>query len=223
MPKVRVHNYSISLDGYGAGPHQSLENPLGAGGERLHQWVFATPSFRRMHVLGAEGETGADAGFPVDEQFSARNNRGVGATIMGRNMFGPVRGAWGDDNWRGWWGENPPFHHATFVLTHHPRDPIEMEGGTTFHFVTDGPEAALEQARAAAGDDDVQIGGGAATIQQYLRLGLIDELHVAIVPELLGAGERLFHDVGAALAGYEVTEFAASPAAAHAVLTRRKS
>jgi dihydrofolate reductase len=221
MPKVRVHNFSISLDGYGAGPDQSPENPLGVGGEQLHGWVVATPSFRRMHDSEAGLDT--DAAVSVDERFSARNNQGVGATIMGRNMFGPVRGPWGEDDWRGWWGENPPFHHSTFVLTHHPHNPIEMEGGTTFHFVTDGPEAALEQARAVAGDADVQIGGGAATIQQYLRLGLIDEIHVAIVPELLGAGERLFDRLDGALAGYEVAEFATSPAAAHAVLARRRA
>ena len=219
MPKVRVHNFSISLDGYGAGPDQSVQNPLGVGGEDLHRWVVVTPSFRRMQ--DPEAPVDADAATSVDERFAARNNVGVGATIMGRNMFGPVRGPWGTDDWRGWWGENPPYHHPTFVLTHHAHDPIEMEGGTTFHFVTEGPEAALERARAAAGDADVQIGGGVSTIQQYLRLGLIDEMHIAIAPELLGAGERLFSGVDAALTGYEVAEFVGSEAAAHAVLVRR--
>jgi dihydrofolate reductase len=215
MPKVRVHNFSISLDGYGAGPDQSLDVPLGVGGEQLHDWVVVTAAFKRMHDPGREVAEG-DA---VDERFAARNNVGVGATIMGRNMFGPVRGSWGDSDWRGWWGDDPPYHHPTYVLTHHPHDPIEMEGGTTFHFVTDGPEAALEQAIAAAGAQDVQIGGGAATIQQYLRAGLIDELHVAIVPRLLGAGERLFDGLDGAIGGYEVVEFAASPGAAHAGVT----
>jgi dihydrofolate reductase len=220
MTKVRVHNFSISLDGYGAGPDQTLQNPLGVRGEDLHGWVKATPSFRRLH--DPEGDVDADAEVSVDERFSARNLQGVGATIMGRNMFGPVRGPWDADDWRGWWGANPPYHHPTFVLTHHAHDPIEMEGGTTFHFVTEGPETALERARAAAGDADVQIGGGASTIQQYLRLGLIDEMHVAIVPELLGAGERLFDRLDGALARYEVVEFVPSPAAAHAVLARRR-
>ena len=149
--------------------------------------------------------------------------RNIGAYIMGRNMFGPPAGGPWDESWRGWWGDEPPFHHPVFVLTHHPHDPIEMEGGTTFHFVTNGPEAALEQARAAAGGADVQIGGGASTIQQYLRAGLLDEMHIAIVPHLLGGGERLFDSLDGALAGYEIAEFATSPAAAHAVIARRKA
>ena len=213
MPKVRVHNFAISLDGYAAGPDQSLDNPLGVGGERLHEWVVATRSWRRTHGLD-----GGDEG--IDDDFAATSDEGLGATIMGRHMFGPVRGSWEGDDWTGWWGDNPPFHHAVFVLTHHPREPIAMDGGTTFHFVTDGIDAALERALDAAGDADVRIGGGAATIQQYLRAGLIDELHVSIVPILLGGGERLFHDVAGAPDRYECVELVASPAVCHVRLHR---
>ena len=212
MPKLRAHDISVSLDGYMAGPGQSLADPLGSGGERLHEWVIATRGWRRTH--GMEGGEGG-----IDDDFAARGADGVGATIMGRNMFGPVRGPWGDEEWDGWWGEDPPFHHPVFVLTHHPRPPVPMKGGTTFHFVTEGIEAALERAYDAAGGLDVRLGGGAATIRQYLRAGLVDDLHVAIVPILLGAGERLFGDLGD-LPGYACAELASSSAAAHVRLSR---
>jgi dihydrofolate reductase len=209
MPKVRVNNYSLSLDGYGAGPDQSLDNPVGVGGTKLHDWLFKTRDFRR--TFGMEGgEEG------VDNEFLVRGNAGVGATIMGRNMFGPIRGPWADDSWTGWWGDEPPYHHPVFVLTHHPRASIQMRGGTTFHFVSDGIEAALERALEAAGGKDVKIAGGAATIQQYLRAGLIDELELAIVPVLLGRGERLFDNLDGGPVGYECVEFISSPRVMHA-------
>jgi dihydrofolate reductase len=214
MPKVRVNNFSISLDGYGAGPDQSIDNGLGVGGEQLHEWAFPTRTWRQMI-----GEQGGDTG--VEDQIWAAGHAGIGAFVMGRNMFGPIRGPWGDATWTGWWGDNPPYHHDVFVLTHHAHEPIEMEGGTTFHFVTDGAEAALDRARAAAGDQDVLIAGGVSTIQQYLRAGLIDELHVAISPVLLGGGERLFADVGT-LDRYEVVDVVASPSrVAHVRMARR--
>jgi dihydrofolate reductase len=212
MTKLRVHNLTVSVDGYAAGPDQSLENPMGVGGRHLHGWMFAT---RMGHAL--LGKEGGSEG--VDQEFAARGDVGVGATIMGRNMFGPIRGSWGDDQWKGWWGETPPYHHPVFVLTHHPHPPIPMHGGTTFHFVTNGIESALDQARAAADGADVRIGGGPSTIQQYLRAGLVDELHVAIVPVLLGRGERLLDDLGSALDGYDV-EFTSTPAALHVRITR---
>ncbi len=191
MPKLRVHNFAISLDGYGAGPEQSLDNPLGVGGSKLHEWAFATRAFRRHHRMEGGEET-------PDDRFVAAGEEGISATIMGRNMFGPVRGPWPDEEWRGWWGDDPPFHHPVFVLTHHAHAPIKMKGGTTFHFVTDGIEAALKRAYEAAGGADVRLGGGVSTIQQYLRKGLVDELHVVVVPLLLGAGERLFDNLEAA-------------------------
>lgn len=214
MPKLRVHNFAISLDGYGAGPDQSLEHPLGVGGEHLHEWAFATQTFRQAH-----GMEGGDEG-NIDDAFAARGRQGIGATIMGRNMFAPTRGPWGDDPWSGWWGDHPPFHHPVFVLTHHPRPPLELQGGTTFYFVDDGIDAALERAFEAAGGQDVLVGGGASTIQQYLRAGLIDEMHVAIVPILLGAGERLFDHLDGGPRGYECVELVSSPAAAHVRLAR---
>jgi dihydrofolate reductase len=213
MPKLRVHNMAISLDGYGAGPDQSLDNPLGVGGPRLHDWVFETRSGRRM--LGMDG---GEAG--LDDEFIAEGERGIGATVMGRNMFGPIRGSWGNDPWSGWWGDEPPYHHPVFVLTHHPREPIPMQGGTTFHFVDAGIEAALEQAFDAADGNDVRLGGGVGTIQQYLRAGLIDEMHVAIAPVLLGRGERLFDRLDGGPEGYEVVEFVSSPAVVHVRLAR---
>ena len=216
MAKLRVHNMAISLDGYAAGPDQGLDHPLGVGGARLHEWVFATRAGRRM--LGEDDEGGIEG---VDEEFFVRGNENIGATIMGRNMFGPVRGDWGGEEWKGWWGDDPPYHHPVFVLTHYPRPPVPMEGGTTFHFVDDGIRAALAQATEAAGGQDVRLGGGPATVRQYLRAGLVDELHVAIVPILLGAGERLFDDVGPAADGYECVELASSHAVAHVRLTRR--
>jgi dihydrofolate reductase len=191
MSKLRC-SVTTSLDGFLAGPHQGLENPLGEGGMKLHQWAFPTKTFRSMHGDGDGGETG------VDDDILAEAFENVGATIMGRNMFGPDRGPWGRDPWKGWWGDTPPFHYPVFVLTHHPRDPLPMQGGTTFHFVTDGIESALRQAREAAGGKDVSVGGGASTIQQYLTAGLLDELDLHIVPLLLGAGERLLECVGSA-------------------------
>jgi dihydrofolate reductase len=213
MPKLRVHNFAISLDGYGAGRDQSTDNPLGVSGERLHEWAVATRSFRRVH-----GGEGGDQG--LDDQFVARGDVGIGATIMGRNMFGPIRGPWGDDQWTGWWGDDPPFHHPVYVLTHHPRPSITMEGGTTFHFVDDGIEAALQRAFEAADGNDVRLGGGPGTIQQYLRAGLIDEMHLAIVPILLGGGERLFDHLDGGPEGYECVEFVNSGSVAHARLVR---
>jgi dihydrofolate reductase len=208
MPKVRVHNVSISLDGYAAGPNQTLDTPLGEGGEALHEWMFATRFGAEMFGTG-DGEEG------LDNDFAVRGDVGVGATIMGRNMFGPIRGSWDDDEWKGWWGDEPPYHHPVFVLTHHPRASIAMEGGTTFHFVDDGIEAALERAFDAADGRDVRIGGGASTIQQYLRAGLIDDMHVVFSPILLGAGERLFDHLDGGRA-YECVEFVSSESVAHA-------
>jgi len=213
MPKLRVHNLAMSLDGYAAGPRQSANAPLGVGGEQLHEWVFETRFGRRM--LGQEG---GDDG--LDNQFLMRGDEGVGATIMGRNMFGPIRGEWGSEEWRGWWGDEPPYHHPVFVLTHHPHAPIPMQGGTTFNFVTDGIEAALRHAFEAANGQDVRLGGGPATIQQYLRAGLVDEMHVAIVPVLLGSGERLFDNLEGGAARYECVEFVSSPAVAHMRIER---
>ncbi len=217
MGKVRVHNISMSVDGYAAGPDQSLEAPLGVGGETLHEWALATATMRRVF--------GLDAGAPgVDDDYIVRGEQGIGATIMGRNMFGPVRGPWPQGaeagaDWRGWWGEEPPYHHPVFVLTHHAREPLKMIG-TTFHFVTGGIEEAYARAREAANEADVRIGGGASTIQAYLRAGLVDELHVAIVPRLLGAGERLFEHLAGGPEGLVCTEFVATSGAAHAVFTR---
>jgi len=213
MPKLRVHNLSISLDGYGAGPSQDADNPLGVGGPALHEWVFKTRYGRQML-----GEEGGDEG--LDDKILAAGDAGIGATVMGRNMFGPIRGPWRDERWTGWWGDVPPYHHPVFVLTHHPHPPIEMQGGTTFNFVTDGIEAALERAFEAAGGLDVRLGGGVATIQQYMRAGLIDEMHLAIVPVLLGGGERLFDQLDGATANYECVEMVSSPSATHVRIAR---
>ena len=191
MTKLRF-NIAISLDGYVAGPDQSEENPIGVGGMQLHEWLFPLAAFNEIH--GREGGEVNASSRVIEEQFE-----NVGATIMGRNMFGPVRGPWGEDPWTGWWGDEPPFHHPVFVLTHHAREPLEMEGGTTFHFVTEGIEAALERAKEAAGDEDVSLGGGASVTRQYLAAGLVDEMELHAVPLLLGAGERLFDGVGADL------------------------
>jgi dihydrofolate reductase len=216
MTRVRVESFSISLDGYGAGPDQSIDDPLGAGGNALHEWALPTLTFQKA-IFGADrGTTG------TDEAFAARGFRNVGAWILGRNMFGPVRGPWPDESWKGWWGETPPYHVPVFVLTHHPRPSLEMDGGTTFHFVTSGIHDALEQARRAAGDLDVRIGGGPQTIQQYLRAGLVDELHVAIAPAVLGRGERLFEGVDLRALGYDCIEHVASENATHVVLARRQ-
>ena len=207
MTKVRF-TITMSLDGYAAGPDQSLEDPLGKGGEALHDWAWATRTFRERHGLEG-GATG------IDDERASSWNTGIGATVMGRNMFGPVRGDWGDESWRGWWGDDPPYHTPVFVLTHHAREPLEMDGGTTFHFVTDGIEAALEQAIAAAGKKDVAIAGGASTGQQYLRAGLVDEMELHVVPLLLGGGARVFEDLDGGPAGFECVELASSPAVAH--------
>jgi dihydrofolate reductase len=216
VARLRVHNFAISLDGYGAGPSQNLGNPLGIGGTTLHEWFYATRTFHR--VFGKDGgETG------IDDNFMARGFDNIGAWILGRNMFGPIRGPWPDANWKGWWGENPPYHTAVYVLTHHPRAAITMEGGTTFHFVTDGIHAALKRAFEAADGRDVRLGGGVATIQQYLRAGLIDEMHVAVSPVLLGSGEQLFAGVNLPELGYERSEYVASANAAHFVLTKKGS
>ena len=212
MTRVRVESFSISLDGYGAGPDQDLNNPLGIGGSDLHRWLFPTRTFQRALFGKVGGTTG------VDDDFAARGFENVGAWILGRNMFSPFRGAWSDMNWKGWWGDNPPYHAPVFIMTHHPRPPIEMEGGTTFHFVTSGIHDALERARQAAGGMDVRIGGGPHTIQQFLREGLIDELHIAISPLALGKGERLFEGVDLRALGYECVEFTASENATHVVL-----
>jgi dihydrofolate reductase len=211
MSRVRVESFTISIDGYGAGPDQSARNPLGVGGEALHDWIIPTRAWRAMH--GKEsGATG------IDDDFAARGGKNVGAWIMGRNMFGTIRGPWPDMNWKGWWGNNPPFHAPVFVLTHHARPPLQMEGNTTFHFITGGIHEALHQARQAADGMDVQIGGGASTIQQYLRSGLIDELHLAVVPVLLGGGERLFEGVDLPALGYECVQFVGSEKVTHVVI-----
>jgi dihydrofolate reductase len=207
MSKLRC-SITMSLDGYVAGPAQSLENPLGEGGRALHDWAFATRSFRAAHGMEG-GETG------LDDDHAASWNANIGATIMGRNMFGPVRGAWGDDPWAGWWGDDPPFHTPVFVLTHHPRPPLELYGGTTFHFVDDGIEAVLALAVAAAAGRDVSLGGGAHTVQQYLRARLIDELEVHVVPRFLGGGSRLFEHLDGGPSGYECVGLVASRAVAH--------
>jgi dihydrofolate reductase len=214
MSRVRVAAFSISLDGYGAGPEQSLDEPLGHGGTRVHEWFYPTRTFKHM-VLGQDGGTTG-----VDDEFAARGFENVGAWILGRNMFGPVRGDWGRTEWNGWWGDNPPYHVPVFVLTHHAREPLEMEGGTTFHFVTDGIEAALARARDAAQERDVRIGGGVSTIRQYLQAQLIDELHLAVAPMLLGAGENLFEGLNLPALGYAVVRQVASEAAMHVVIER---
>ncbi len=215
MTRVRVESLSISLDGYAAGPNQSLDNPLGQGGTDLHGWAFPTRTFQQA-VFGVEGGTTG-----IDDQYATRGFRNVGAWILGRNMFTPERGPWSDSQWRGWWGENPPYHVPVFILTHHARAPIHMEGGTTFHFVTQGIHEALQQARSAAAGKDVRIGGGANTVQQYLRAGLVDELHIAVAPVLLGRGERLFADVDLRAQGYTCTQSAATEAATHYLLVRQ--
>jgi dihydrofolate reductase len=214
MPKLRVHTFAISVDGYGAGPSQSLENPLGIGGLALHDWIFPTRAFQRM-----QGKDGGTTG--IDDDFAARGFENIGAWIIGRNMFGPVRGPWSDDNWKGWWGKNPPYHTPVFVLTHYSRAPISMEGGTTFHFVTDGIHAAVERASAATNGKDIRIGGGVATIQQFLRAGLIDYFHLAISPILLGSGEQLFANIDMLKLGYQCAEHVSTPNATHVAVTRR--
>lgn len=215
MSRLRVNSFTISIDGYGAGPHQDLENPLGIGGTALHGWAFATRTFQKM--FGSDG--GATG---VDDDFAARGFANVGAWIIGRNMFGPIRGAWPDDQWKGWWGEDPPYHVPVFVLSHHSRAPIAMAGGTTFYFVTDGIESALKRAKESARGQDVRLGGGVATIRQYLRASLIDEMHLAIAPTLLGSGEHLFAGTDLVALGYRCTEHISTANATHVVLSRER-
>lgn len=216
MTRVRVEGFTLSIDGYGAGPDQDLEHPLGVGAQALHQWLLPTRTFQKA-LFGKDGGTTG-----MDDDFAARGFQNVGAWILGRNMFGPLRGDWPDDRWKGWWGDNPPYHVPVFVLTHHARPSIAMEGATTFHFITGGMHEALDRARAAAAGMDVRIGGGAHTIRQYLRAGLIDELHLAIAPVLLGRGESLFEGLDLRALGYECVEFVASPKATHVVLRRQE-
>ena len=213
MSKLKVAAFSISLDGYGAGPNQTLQEPLGTGGEELHEWLVHTRTFHQL--VGREGgATGAN------QDFAQRSFHNIGANIMGRNMFGPVRGDWPDGNWKGWWGGNPPFHTPTFVLTHHPRESVEMEGGTVFHFVTGGIHEALERARDAAQGKDIRVNGGVSTIRQYLQADAIDEMHLAVSPILLGSGESLFEGIDLAKAGFRCTERVGTPEALHSVLTK---
>ncbi|MER8433221.1 dihydrofolate reductase family protein [Mesorhizobium caraganae] len=214
MSKLRVNAFTLSLDGFGAGPDQTLQNPLGVGGEDLHKWMIGTRTFRKM-VMGKEGGT-----TDTDDDFAVRSFDNVGAWILGRNMFGPIRGEWPDDSWKGWWGTNPPYHVPVFVLTHYKRDPIEMEGGTTFHFVTGGIHEALDQAKAAAGGKDVRVGGGVSTIRQYLKEKLIDELHLAVSPVLLGKGENLFAGLDMLKLGYQCTDQVATAIATHVTIKR---
>jgi len=213
MTKLRVECFSMSIDGFGAGPNQSLEAPLGVGGMSLHEWVFPTKTFQAMH--GKEGGTTG-----IDNDFAARGFRNIGAWILGRNMFGPIRGPWPDRNWKGWWGDNPPYHTSVFVLTHYPREPLSMDGGTTFYFVTDGIFSALERAKEAANGLDIRIGGGVDTVRQYLRTGLIDEMHIAMAPIFLGSGESLFSGIDMRALGYQCAEHTSTPSATHMIFKR---
>ena len=214
MSRLRVQSFGISLDGFGAGPTQSLEHPLGVGGEGMMSWVFPTRTFQHMFGTG-EGTTG------VDDRYAARGFENVGAWILGRNMFAPSRGPWPDDGWKGWWGEEPPYHVPVFVLTHHARAPIEMKGGTTFHFVTGGIHEALDRAREAARGKDVRIGGGVSTVRQYLQAGLLDEIHLAVRPLLLGRGENLFEGIDLRFLGYECFKQVPGERAMHVLLRKR--
>ena len=213
MSRLRVHSFGLSLDGFGAGPRQDLQHPLGVGGEALHGWVFPTRTFQRMHRQ-SEGTTG------IDDDLASWGFQGIGAWILGRNMFGPVRGPWPDDTWKGWWGEEPPYHVPVFVLTHHPRASFEMKGGTTFHFVTGGIREALDRAREAARGKDVRLGGGVATLRQYLQAGLVDEMHVAVSPVLLGSGEHLFSGIDLPALGLRVARHVFSEKTMHVMLAR---
>jgi len=214
MAKLRVQSFAVSLDGYGAGPDQDLEHPLGVNGPELMEWFFHSRFWQKMH-----GQEGGETG--TDNEIAEQGFAGIGAWILGRNMFGPVRGPWPDESWKGWWGDEPPYHTPVFVLTHYARAPLPMAGGTTFHFVTEGIHAALERATAAAGGRDVRLGGGAATIRQYLAESLIDELHLAVRPILLGRGEPLFQGLDLRALGYECTRWVAGERAAHVFLRRR--
>jgi len=213
--RLVVRGFTISLDGYGAGPRQSQEEPLGAGGESLHGWLVNTSSFKRTH--GGTGDPGAGG---IDDEFAERSMEGMGAWIMGRNMFGPVRGPWPDESWRGWWGENPPYHVPVFVLTHHERRPLEMEGGNVFHFITGGIHAALDRAQKAAGGKDIRVGGGVSVVRQYLQSRLVDELHLAVSPILLGSGEHLLAGLDLVALGYRCTDSVASERAVHYTIAR---
>jgi dihydrofolate reductase len=214
MAKLRVHSLAMSLDGYGAGPRQSLDNPLGAGGLALHEWAFNTRTFHAMH-----GKDGGSSG--ADDEFVARGFGNIGAWIIGRNMFGPVRGPWPDDTWKGWWGDDPPYHAPVFVLTHHPRSSLTMEGGTTFHFVTDGIHAALGRAREASRGKDIRLGGGVATIRECLRSGLVDEMHLAYAPVLLGSGECLLAGMDLPTLGYHVTSHVTTVNVMHVLIAKK--
>ena len=211
MSKLRVSSFSISLDGFGAGPNQDLENPLGVGGKDLHKWIFGTQTFQKLFG-DSVGSTG------IDNDFAVRGFENIGAWILGRNMFGPIRGAWADQEWKGWWGNNPPYHTPVFVLTHHSRAPIEMEGGTTFYFVTDGTASALKKAKEAAKGKDIRVGGGVATIREYLKAGLIDEMHLAISPVLLGSGEHLLQGIDLKKSSYRCIEHVPTETATHVVI-----
>jgi dihydrofolate reductase len=215
MSKLRVHCFGVSVDGFGAGPNQDINNPLGVGGLDLHQWIFPTRAFHKM-----QGEDESKGTTGVDNDFAERGFERIGAWILGRNMFGPIRGPWPDDKWKGWWGDDPPYHTSVFVLTHHPRPSIKMAGGTVFHFVTDGIHAALQRAKEAANGLDVRLGGGPATIRQYLQAGLIDQMHLAISPVILGRGESLLGGIDLLKLGYKCAEHVMSPAALHVVLTK---
>ncbi len=217
MSKVRVAAFSVSLDGFGAGVEQSLNDPLGNGGPALFQWFFETRTFRRMQSAQEGGSTGPD------DAFAQRSFENIGACILGRNMFGPVRGPWPDDTWKGWWGDTPPYHTPVFVLTHFPRDPIEMKGGTTFHFVTGGTDEALQRAKEAANGKDVRIGGGVSTIRQYLAAGAIDEMHLAFSPVILGKGEALLHGFDLPALGFSVTGRVVTDQATHLILARNSA
>ena len=214
MSKFRVASFSVSIDGFGAGVEQSLADPIGVGGMQLHEWAFATQTFRRMHGGDEVGSTG------IDDGFAARGFENIGAWILGRNMFGPIRGPWPDDAWKGWWGETPPYHTDVFVLTHHAREPLAMDGGTTFYFVTGGIHEAAERARAAAAGKDVRVGGGVATVRQYLNASLIDEMHLAIAPTLLGQGEALLAGIDLPKLGFTCTKHIAYEHATHVVLSK---
>jgi len=213
MSKLRVQSLGISIDGYAAGPDQSLDYPLGVRGTELMEWFFHTETWQEIHG-GEGGETG------VDDRIAKQGFEGIGAWILGRNMFGPIRGPWPDESWKGWWGDEPPYHVPVFVLTHHARPSLEMKGGTVFHFVTDGIEAALERAKEAAGAKDVRLGGGVATVRQYLEAGLVDEMHLAVRPVFLGAGENLFHDLHLSELGYACAETVAGERATHLFVQR---
>lgn len=213
MPKVRIAGFGVSLDGFSAGPEQSMADPLGKRGPEIFQWFFPTRTFRAMQGL-------EDGSVDIDDQFAHRAMENFGAFILGRNMFGPFRGPWPDNSWKGWWGDNPPYHAPTFVLTHYAREPIPMEGGTTFHFVTGGIEEALRRAKQAAGGKDVKIGGGVSTVRQYLQAGLVDSIHLAVAPVVLGTGEALFTGLNLPALGFSVTEKHVTDHATHIVLEK---